>query len=95
MYDHYGYYPSHYGHMMYGSPVGLLTGFIALAIYFLPAIVAFTRQRHSSFLILLVNFCLGATGIVWILCLFWAFSGPSGRWAYQDRYPPRAWHRRW
>lgn len=45
----------------------------ALAIYFLPAIVADRRNRHDLLTIALFNACIGWTGVGWLLALFWAF----------------------
>ncbi|MGN6319950.1 superinfection immunity protein [Trinickia sp.] len=44
----------------------------ALAIYFLPAILADRRKRHDLLTIALFNACLGWTGLGWLLALFWA-----------------------
>ena len=45
----------------------------ALAIYFLPAIVADRRARYDLLTIALFNACLGWTGFGWLLALYWAF----------------------
>ena len=44
----------------------------ALAIYFLPAIVADRRARHDLLTIALFNACLGWTVFGWLLALYWA-----------------------
>lgn len=44
----------------------------ALAIYFLPAILADRRKRHDLLTIALFNACLGWTGLGWLLALYWA-----------------------
>jgi len=45
----------------------------ALAIYFLPAIVADRRNRHDLLTIALFNACIGWTVFGWLLALYWAF----------------------
>ncbi|WP_206956411.1 superinfection immunity protein [Trinickia acidisoli] len=45
----------------------------ALAIYFLPAIVADHRKRHDIFTLALFNACVGWTVVGWLLALFWAY----------------------
>ncbi len=53
---------------------GLLLILITLLIYFLPVIVVMMRKQHHAFSgILIVNLLLGWTGIVWLICLIWAF----------------------
>ena len=42
-------------------------------VYMIPAIVAFWRQHPNRWVIFALNLCLGATGIVWLGCLVWAF----------------------
>ena len=44
----------------------------ALAIYFLPALVADRRKRHDLLTIALFNACLGWTVFGWLLALYWA-----------------------
>lgn len=44
----------------------------ALAIYFLPAILADHRKRHDVLTIALFNACLGWTVLGWLLALYWA-----------------------
>lgn len=46
---------------------------IGLAVYMVPAIVAFWRDHPNRWLILIINAMLGGTGIVWLFCLVWAF----------------------
>lgn len=46
---------------------------IGLAVYMIPAIVAFWRGHPNRWLILIINAMLGGTGIVWLFCLVWAF----------------------
>lgn len=52
----------------------------ALAIYFLPAIVADRRDRYDLLTIALFNACIGWTVFGWLLALYWAFlpNPPAG-----------------
>lgn len=50
----------------------------ALALYFVPAIVAAVRQTHNSTAILLLNIFTGWTGIGWVVALVMAIcSAPA------------------
>ena len=44
----------------------------ALALYFLPSIVADKRKRHDLLTLALFNACLGWTVFGWLLALYWA-----------------------
>ena len=44
----------------------------ALALYFLPAILADRRKRHDVLTLALFNACLGWTGFGWLLALYWS-----------------------
>lgn len=44
----------------------------AVALYFLPALIADRRKRHDLMIIALFNAVLGWTGLGWVLALFWA-----------------------
>jgi drug/metabolite transporter (DMT)-like permease len=46
---------------------------LALALYFLPAILADRRKRHDVLTLALFNACLGWTGFGWLLALYWAW----------------------
>tara|TARA_R110000868_G_scaffold35458_4_gene127088 strand:- start:5028 stop:5441 length:414 start_codon:yes stop_codon:yes gene_type:complete len=50
----------------------LLIILVGLFIFVLPTVIAFARKHPNRWLILGVNACLGATGIVWFGCLIWA-----------------------
>jgi len=41
-------------------------------LYFLPAIVAFTRSKRDAVSILVLNLLLGWTAIGWVIALVWA-----------------------
>jgi len=53
----------------------MLAFLCAVAMYFLPAIIAHQRQHVSSGAIFLVNLFLGWSIIGWIVCFAWACSG--------------------
>ncbi|RKP45200.1 superinfection immunity protein [Trinickia fusca] len=44
----------------------------ALALYFLPAIMADRRKRHDLLTIALFNACLGWTVLGWVIAMRWA-----------------------
>ena len=48
---------------------------IAVALYFMPTIVAGYRQHNSVFLILMLNIFIGWTMLGWLLLLIWACFG--------------------
>lgn len=60
---------------------------IALAVYFLPTILAFARRCVSALPILLLNLLLGWTVIGWICALAWALLGHK---EFRRREPPAA-----
>lgn len=41
-------------------------------LYFLPAIIAFVRNKRDASAILVLNFLLGWTAIGWVIALVWA-----------------------
>lgn len=50
----------------------LMGALAALALYFLPAIVADRRKRYDLLTLALFNACLGWTVFGWLLALYWA-----------------------
>lgn len=52
--------------------VGLIVG--SIVFYFIPTIVAFNRKHNNAVPIAVLNFLLGWSGIIWIVCLAYAFS---------------------
>jgi hypothetical protein len=54
--------------------VGLLP--LALAIYFLPSIIAFKVRHHYAWPLAAINVFFGATGLGWLGILIWALIGP-------------------
>lgn len=45
-----------------------------LAIYFIPTMVAMSREHHNRFAILVLNVFLGWTFIGWVIALVWALT---------------------
>jgi hypothetical protein len=45
-----------------------------IGLYFLPMIIAFYRGHPHPWILSLLNFLLGFTGIVWLLCLIWSLA---------------------
>ncbi|RQH02757.1 superinfection immunity protein [Paraburkholderia dinghuensis] len=54
------------------SVVEIVVLVAAVALYFLPALLADRRKRDDLLVIALFNAVLGWTGIGWMLALFWA-----------------------
>ncbi|MGF6756663.1 superinfection immunity protein [Paraburkholderia sp. GAS334] len=52
--------------------VQIIGAAVALAVYFLPAILADRRKRHDLLVIALFNAVLGWTVFGWLLALYWA-----------------------
>jgi hypothetical protein len=48
---------------------------VALAVYFLPTIVAWRRQHQSETAIMVLNLFLGWTFLGWLIALVWACTG--------------------
>ena len=57
---------------------------IAGAMYFLPTIIASSRNARSMTGIVLVNFFFGWTGVGWIVAFIWALTGER-RYGYYIR----------
>ena len=57
----------------------LIALLFAVAMYFLPAIVAHHRQHVSAGAIFLINLLLGWSIVGWIVCFAWACSGNTRR----------------
>lgn len=47
---------------------------LAVALYFLPSIIAFRRRHPNRYAILVVNLLFGGTGIGWLGCLVWSLN---------------------
>ena len=46
----------------------------SLAVYFLPSLIALTREHHNKVAIIVTNLLLGWTGVVWLVALIWSFT---------------------
>jgi hypothetical protein len=44
-------------------------------VYFIPSIIASSRDAESANTIFILNLFLGWSGIVWLICLIWAITG--------------------
>ena len=55
----------------------LLFGVVGLAVYFLPAIVAFKGGKKNRAAILVLNLLMGWTMIGWVGALIWAMVSPE------------------
>lgn len=58
----------------YSNTVALVVFFVAVIIYFLPALIASTRTHPNSSSIMLLNVFLGWTLIGWVVSLAWSAS---------------------
>jgi len=54
-------------------------GFIGLALYFLPTIIAAIRRSKSTVGIILVNILAGWTFVGWVIALVWSLVGETSR----------------
>ncbi len=57
--------------------VGLIIIVGCIALYFLPAIVAFNRKHNSRVAILVVDFFFGWSFVGWVIALIWSFTGDT------------------
>lgn len=76
----------------------LIATVIGVALYFLPTIIARTRDMASGGGLFWVNLLFGWTMIGWVLCLFWALLGRTrAQIAYRGyaAYPPPPYRRGW
>lgn len=55
------------------------------AFYFLPAIIAFVRNKRDAGAILLLNFFLGWTMLGWVVALVWALKQDVLGWGAEIR----------
>ena len=60
----------------FDPPQGLPSLLVALAVYFLPAIIAWLRTHYNGGAILALNLLLGWTVVGWIVSLVWSFTNP-------------------
>jgi hypothetical protein len=67
-----------------------ISGFLcAVALYFLPTLIAMGRSLPSRGVIAMLNLFLGWTFFGWIAALIWAITAPSPWHVYvHQNYPP-------
>ena len=58
----------------FGSVFGIIVFIIALFVYFLPTLIALSRNHRNKLAIFLVNLILGGTGVGWIVALIWSLA---------------------
>ena len=61
-----------------GILLGILLGFgfsLVYDLYMLPYVIAHKRALNNQAIIFLVNLIFGGTGVVWVICLIFSFSG--------------------
>ncbi|EGB96812.1 MULTISPECIES: superinfection immunity protein [Pseudomonas] len=46
---------------------------VSFVLYFIPMMIAFHRHHENYTAIFMLNLLLGWTGVVWVICLVWAF----------------------
>ena len=56
-----------------------IVGLILIALYFIPTIIAFSRNKCNKVAILALNFLLGWTMVFWVLSLVWALTNNDSR----------------
>lgn len=61
--------------LAYNIMCGLLVVVTAGSIYFMPAIISFSRKMESAWGVMALNLLLGWTLIGWIASFVWAFVG--------------------
>ena len=59
------------------SDLSTFLGIIALAVYFVPSIVAHRRKHPNENAITVFNLLLGWTLLGWVVALGWAFTNPA------------------
>ncbi|MBC8437285.1 MAG: superinfection immunity protein [Planctomycetes bacterium] len=61
-----------------GILLGIILGFafaLVYELYMLPYVIAHKRALKNQAIIFLVNLIFGGTGVVWVICLIFSFSG--------------------
>ena len=67
------------GQFLFGLAGLTILGLFMIAVYFTPSFIAFQRQHHQRFAILMLNFFAGWTGLAWAGALVWAFTSIESR----------------
>ena len=61
-----------------GILLGIILGFafaLVYGLFMLPYVIAYKRALKNQAIIFLVNLIFGGTGVVWVICLIFSFSG--------------------
>lgn len=61
-----------------GAILFILLLLLGIAIYFLPAIIAYKKKHANRTIILIINIIFGWTFIGWVGCLVWSFVDTDG-----------------
>jgi hypothetical protein len=80
-----------------------VNGFLALVIvcitvycYFLPSVIAFSKQHHQRYAILVLNILAGWTGVFWLAALIWSLTARQLTYADLHQEPTPQWvHDAW
>lgn len=54
------------------AKVYMFVGVLFILLYLIPSIIAFFREHHYKWIILVINIILGATGAGWLVAFVWA-----------------------
>jgi hypothetical protein len=66
--------------------IGLAAASLSLALYFLPSIIAISRDHRNAGPIFLLNLLLGWTFIGWVVALVWSCTAQERSRCYRDYY---------
>lgn len=69
--------------MVWSNDMELVINFLWFNVYILPAWIAVIRGHLNQNPIAIINLLLGWTGILWIICLAWAFSSNTKALRYE------------
>jgi hypothetical protein len=61
---------------MQSAGIGVL---ILIVLYFMPTLIAFSKNKSNKVAIFVLNFLLGWTFIFWVLSLVWALTNNDSR----------------
>lgn len=67
---------------------GLILIVVGFGVYFVPTIIAFTRNKSNKVAILALNFLLGWSLIGWVISLVWALSQEQKQTIVQQNFHP-------
>lgn len=61
-------------------PLGIILFIlVAISLYFLPSIIAFSRKHRNAIPIFILNLLTALTGFGWVVSLVWAFTNNTNR----------------